>query len=116
MASTLNSSVYCRYGTSFSDIRTSVQTEISKFLLYVKSRHGQGRVAQYPHTEARRQAVAPAVDQKLLSPEWEELLPVNVLRIQAVLMSHEGAPYTLRAVRLQILIYLILGKREFLRT
>jgi hypothetical protein len=45
MASTLNSAVYCRFGTSFSDIRTSVQTEISKFLLYVKSRHGHGLFA-----------------------------------------------------------------------
>ncbi|MDR5809074.1 hypothetical protein [Caballeronia sp. LZ019] len=42
------------------------------------------------------------------SPEWEELLLVNALRIPAVLISHEGALYTLRAVRLQILIYLVL--------
>ncbi|MFM0139335.1 LysR substrate-binding domain-containing protein [Caballeronia grimmiae] len=54
MASTLNSSVYCRFGTSFSDIQTSVQTEISKFLLYVNSRHGQ----QAESTAANRRQVA----------------------------------------------------------
>ncbi|KVT12740.1 hypothetical protein WT24_11800 [Burkholderia sp. MSMB1078WGS] len=43
-ASTLNSFVYCRLGTTFSAMLFSIQTKkLSNFLLYVDSRQGHGQ-------------------------------------------------------------------------